>query len=62
LPAPGAGQLSGTTLAFSVTTNTLWLICGHRNRVYRVSVLYESYTPDHDFLTLPSAGVGALLA
>jgi multidrug efflux pump len=55
----------GTTLAFSASlSNTLWLILAAIVTVYIVlGVLYESYIHPVTILsTLPSAGVGALLA
>jgi multidrug efflux pump len=65
LPASVLINYQGTTLAFSSSlTNTLWLILAAIVTVYIVlGVLYESYIHPITILsTLPSAGVGALLA
>ena len=65
LPASVEINYQGTTLAFSSSlTNTLWLILAAIVTVYIVlGVLYESYIHPITILsTLPSAGVGALLA
>ncbi len=65
LPPGVQANYQGTTLAFSASlTNTLWLILAAIVTVYIVlGVLYESYIHPVTILsTLPSAGVGALLA
>ncbi len=65
LPISIQADYQGTTLAFSASlTNTLWLILAAIVTVYIVlGVLYESYIHPVTILsTLPSAGVGALLA
>ncbi len=67
LQVPGSVQLSfqGAALAFQGTlVSTLWLILAAIVTVYIVlGVLYESYIHPVTILsTLPSAGVGALLA
>ena len=65
LPASIQADYQGATLAFSASlTNTLWLILAAIVTVYIVlGVLYESYIHPITILsTLPSAGVGALLA
>ncbi|MGR8998275.1 MAG: MdtB/MuxB family multidrug efflux RND transporter permease subunit [Gammaproteobacteria bacterium] len=65
LPASVQANYQGTTLAFSASlSNTLWLILAAIVTVYIVlGVLYESYIHPITILsTLPSAGVGALLA
>jgi multidrug efflux pump len=65
LPQSVLANYQGTTLAFSVSlSNTLWLILAAIVTVYIVlGVLYESYIHPVTILsTLPSAGVGALLA
>ena len=65
LPAGVQADYQGATLAFSASlANTLWLIFAAIVTVYIVlGVLYESYVHPVTILsTLPSAGVGALLA
>jgi len=65
LPLGIQADYQGTTLAFSASlSNTLWLILAAIVTVYIVlGVLYESYIHPVTILsTLPSAGVGALLA
>ncbi len=65
LPLNVQADYQGTTLAFSSSlTSTLWLILAAIVTVYIVlGVLYESYIHPVTILsTLPSAGVGALLA
>ncbi|MDZ4141884.1 MAG: MdtB/MuxB family multidrug efflux RND transporter permease subunit [Methylotenera sp.] len=65
LPASTQLKLQGSTLAFSTSlANQLWLILAAIMIVYIVlGVLYESYIHPITILsTLPSAGVGALLA
>ena len=65
LPISVQADYQGTTLAFSASlSNTLWLILAAIITVYIVlGVLYESYIHPVTILsTLPSAGVGALLA
>jgi multidrug efflux pump len=65
LPISVQADYQGTTLAFSTSlSNTLWLILAAIVTVYIVlGVLYESYIHPVTILsTLPSAGVGALLA
>jgi multidrug efflux pump len=65
LPASIQAEYQGATLAFSASlSNTLWLILAAIVTVYIVlGVLYESYIHPITILsTLPSAGVGALLA
>lgn len=65
LPPSIQADFQGTTLAFSASlSNTLWLILAAIVTVYIVlGVLYESYIHPITILsTLPSAGVGALLA
>ncbi|MDD5460261.1 MAG: MdtB/MuxB family multidrug efflux RND transporter permease subunit [Methylococcales bacterium] len=65
LPPAIQANYQGTTLAFNASlTNTLWLILAAIVTVYIVlGVLYESYIHPITILsTLPSAGVGALLA
>ena len=65
LPASTQVKLQGAALAFSASlTNQLWLILAAIVTVYIVlGVLYESYIHPITILsTLPSAGVGALLA
>jgi multidrug efflux pump len=65
LPLSIQADYQGTTLAFcSSLSNTLWLILAAIVTVYIVlGVLYESYIHPITILsTLPSAGVGALLA
>jgi multidrug efflux pump len=65
LPPSVQADYQGTTLAFSASlSNTLWLILAAIVTVYIVlGVLYESYIHPVTILsTLPSAGVGALLA
>jgi len=65
LPASAQVKLQGSALAFSASlTNQLWLILAAIVSVYIVlGVLYESYIHPVTILsTLPSAGVGALLA
>ena len=65
LPLSIQADYQGTTLAFSASlSNTLWLILAAIVTVYIVlGVLYESYIHPVTILsTLPSAGVGALLA
>ncbi|MDD5268822.1 MAG: MdtB/MuxB family multidrug efflux RND transporter permease subunit [Methylococcales bacterium] len=65
LPISVQAAYQGTTLAFNASlSNTLWLILAAIVTVYIVlGVLYESYIHPVTILsTLPSAGVGALLA
>ena len=65
LPLSVQANYQGATLAFSASlSNTLWLILAAIVTVYIVlGVLYESYLHPITILsTLPSAGVGALLA
>jgi len=65
LPASAHLKFQGTALAFQASlTNQLWLILAAIVTVYIVlGVLYESYIHPVTILsTLPSAGVGALLA
>ena len=65
LPVSAQVKLQGAALAFSASlTNQLWLILAAIVTVYIVlGVLYESYIHPITILsTLPSAGVGALLA
>ena len=65
LPLSMQADYQGTTLAFSASLmSTLWLILAAIITVYIVlGVLYESYIHPVTILsTLPSAGVGALLA
>ncbi|MFI3222150.1 MAG: MdtB/MuxB family multidrug efflux RND transporter permease subunit [Methylococcaceae bacterium] len=65
LPLSVQADYQGTTLAFSASLmSTLWLILAAIVTVYIVlGVLYESYIHPVTILsTLPSAGVGALLA
>ena len=65
LPASMQVKLQGAALAFSASlTSQLWLILAAIVTVYIVlGVLYESYIHPITILsTLPSAGVGALLA
>ncbi len=65
LPASVETSFQGAALAFQASlTNTLWLILAAIVTVYIVlGVLYESYIHPVTILsTLPSAGVGALLA
>ncbi|MBI5920569.1 MAG: MdtB/MuxB family multidrug efflux RND transporter permease subunit [Betaproteobacteria bacterium] len=65
LPVSAQVKLQGSALAFSASlTNQLWLILAAIVTVYIVlGVLYESYIHPITILsTLPSAGVGALLA
>jgi multidrug efflux pump len=65
LPISVQSHYQGATLAFSASlSNTLWLIIAAIVTVYIVlGVLYESYIHPVTILsTLPSAGVGALLA
>ncbi|MGH8499662.1 MAG: efflux RND transporter permease subunit, partial [Methylococcales bacterium] len=65
LPLSMQTNYQGATLAFSASlSNTLWLILAAIITVYIVlGVLYESYIHPVTILsTLPSAGVGALLA
>jgi multidrug efflux pump len=65
LPISVQAHYQGATLAFSASlSNTLWLIIAAIVTVYIVlGVLYESYIHPITILsTLPSAGVGALLA
>ena len=65
LPPSIQADYQGATLAFSASlSNTLWLILAAIVTVYIVlGVLYESYIHPITILsTLPSAGVGALLA
>ena len=65
LPLSVQANYQGATLAFSASlANTLWLILAAIVTVYIVlGVLYESYLHPITILsTLPSAGVGALLA
>jgi multidrug efflux pump len=65
LPISVQARYQGATQAFSASlTNTLWLIIAAIVTVYIVlGVLYESYIHPITILsTLPSAGVGALLA
>jgi multidrug efflux pump len=65
LPASIRTSFQGATLAFGASlSNTLWLILAAIVTVYIVlGVLYESYIHPITILsTLPSAGVGALLA
>ena len=65
LPMSVQANYQGATLAFSTSlSNTLWLILAAIVTVYIVlGVLYESYLHPITILsTLPSAGVGALLA
>ena len=65
LPAGIQADYQGAALAFNVSlSNTLWLIIAAIVTVYIVlGVLYESYIHPITILsTLPSAGVGALLA
>jgi multidrug efflux pump len=65
LPISVQADYQGTMLAFSTSlSNTLWLILAAIVTVYIVlGVLYESYIHPVTILsTLPSAGVGALLA
>jgi multidrug efflux pump len=65
LPVSVQAHYQGATLAFSASlSNTLWLIIAAIITVYIVlGVLYESYIHPVTILsTLPSAGVGALLA
>lgn len=65
LPASSQLKLQGATLAFKASlANQLWLILAAIVVVYIVlGVLYESYIQPITILsTLPSAGIGALLA
>ena len=65
LPTGIQADYQGATLAFNASlSNTLWLIIAAIVTVYIVlGVLYESYIHPITILsTLPSAGVGALLA
>jgi multidrug efflux pump len=65
MPASTQVKLQGAALAFSASlANQLWLILAAIVTVYIVlGVLYESYIHPITILsTLPSAGVGALLA
>ena len=65
LPASLRCQFQGAALAFqSSTTNQVWLVLAAIITMYIVlGVLYESYVHPVTILsTLPSAGVGALLA
>ncbi len=65
LPVSVQTEFQGATLAFSASlSNTVWLIIAAIVTVYIVlGVLYESYIHPVTILsTLPSAGVGALLA
>ena len=65
LPASVLKRFQGAALAFSASlSNTLWLILAAIITMYIVlGVLYESYIHPVTILsTLPSAGVGALLA
>jgi multidrug efflux pump len=65
IPASVQTSFQGAALAFQASlTNTLWLILAALATVYIVlGVLYESYIHPITILsTLPSAGVGALLA
>jgi len=65
LPISVQTQFQGATLAFSASlSDTVWLIIAAIVTVYIVlGVLYESYIHPVTILsTLPSAGVGALLA
>lgn len=65
LPISVQAHYQGATLAFSASlSNTLWLIIAAIVTVYIVlGVLYENYIHPVTILsTLPSAGVGALLA
>ena len=65
LPASSQLKLQGATLAFKASlANQLWLILAAIVVVYIVlGVLYESYIHPVTILsTLPSAGIGALLA
>ena len=65
LPAGIRGSFQGTVRAFqSSSDNQIWLILGALLTVYIVlGILYESYIHPITILsTLPSAGVGALLA
>lgn len=65
LPAGIRGSFQGTARAFqSSSDNQIWLILGALLTVYIVlGILYESYIHPITILsTLPSAGVGALLA
>jgi multidrug efflux pump len=65
LPASAQVNLQGSALAFRASlANQLWLILASIVTVYIVlGVLYESYVHPVTILsTLPSAGVGALLA
>jgi len=65
VPASVQTSFQGAALAFQASlTNTLWLILAALATVYIVlGVLYESYVHPVTILsTLPSAGVGALLA
>ena len=65
LPAGIQGSFQGTARAFQASSdNQVWLILGALLTVYIVlGILYESYIHPITILsTLPSAGVGALLA
>lgn len=65
MPASTQLKFQGSTLAFRASlTNQLWLILAAITIVYIVlGVLYESYIHPITILsTLPSAGIGALLA
>ena len=65
VPSSVVTRYQGAALAFSASlTNTLWLILAAVLTMYIVlGVLYESYVHPLTILsTLPSAGVGALLA
>jgi multidrug efflux pump len=65
VPASIATNFQGAALAFQASlTNTLWLIVAAIVTMYIVlGVLYESYIHPVTILsTLPSAGIGALLA
>ena len=65
LPAGIRGSFQGTARAFQASSdNQVWLILGALLTVYIVlGILYESYIHPITILsTLPSAGVGALLA
>jgi multidrug efflux pump len=65
VPASIATNFQGAALAFQASlTNTLWLIAAAIVTMYIVlGVLYESYIHPITILsTLPSAGIGALLA
>ena len=65
MPASIHTSFQGTAAAFrnSLSSEPLLILAAIVTVYIVLGVLYESYIhPDHDFSTLPSAGVGALLA